>query len=158
MQAYNAISVNTSTMQIQFLRMQSTICWELHNKVTNNSPKDVTEIANESVYRMHLRMLLKMDLRVQMDAKSGQLKIKIVIQIANEKRRNAFEVHLMMQFRVYLIILDLHLKVNFNIYIFNDAQEGVPNVTLKGTLLVALELHLFMQLSMHKSVQNDSTF
>ena len=92
-----------------------------------------------------------------MDAKSGQLKIKSVIQIANEKRRNAFEVHLMMQFRVYLIILDLHLKVNFNIYIFNDAQEGVPNVTLKGTLLVALELHLFMQFSMHKSVQNDST-
>ena len=73
MQAYNAISVNTSTMQIQFLRMQSTICWELHNKVTNNSPKDVTEIAIESVYGMHLRMLLKMDLRVQMDAKSGKV-------------------------------------------------------------------------------------
>ena len=123
MQAYNAISVNTNTMQIRFLRMQLTVCLELHNKVTNNSPKDVTESANESVYRMHLRMLLKMDLRVQMDAKSGQLKIKSVIQIANEKRRNAFEVHLMMQFRVYLIILDLHLKVNFNIYIFNDAKK-----------------------------------
>ena len=159
MQAYNAISVNTSTMQIQFLRMQSTICWELHNKVTNNSPKDVTEIAIESVYGMHLRMLLKMDLRVQMDAKSGQLKIKSVSESANEKRRNLFEVHLMMQFRVYLIIhLDLHLKVNFNIYIFNDEQKGVPNVALNGTLLVALELHLFMQLSIHKSVQNDSTF
>ena len=73
MQAYNAISVNTNTMQIQFLRMQLTVCLELHNKVTNNSPKDVTEIANESVYGMHLRMLLKMDLRVQMDAKSGKV-------------------------------------------------------------------------------------
>ena len=54
--------------------------------------------------------------------------------------------------------LELHLKVNFNIYINKDAQEGAPDVALKGTLLVALELHLFMQLSMHKSVQNDSTF
>ena len=96
--------------------MQSIICLELPNKVTNNSLKDVTVIANESVYGMHLRMLLKMDLRVQMDAKSGQLKIKRVSESANEKRRNAFEVHLMIQFRVYLIIhLDLHLKVNFNI-------------------------------------------
>ena len=39
-------------------------------------PKDVTEIANESVYGTHLRMLFKMDLRVQMDAKSGQSKIE----------------------------------------------------------------------------------
>ena len=44
------------------------------------------------------------------------------------------------------------------LYIYKDAQEGAPDVTLKGTLLVALELHLLMQLSMHKSVQNDSTF
>ena len=48
--------------------------------------------------------------------------------------------------------------MNLNIYIHKDAQEGAPDVALKGTLLVALELHLFMQLSMHKSVQNDSTF
>ena len=54
----------------------STICLELHNKVTNSYPKDVTEIENESVYGTHLRMLFKMDLRVQMDAKSGQLKIE----------------------------------------------------------------------------------
>ena len=40
------------------------------------SPKDVTEIAIESVYGTHLRMLFKMDLRVQMDAKSGQSKIE----------------------------------------------------------------------------------
>ena len=38
--------------------------------------KDVTEIANESVYGAHLRMLFKMDVREQMDAKSGQLKIE----------------------------------------------------------------------------------
>ena len=38
------------------------------------------------------------------------------------------------------------------------AQEGASNVALKDTLLVALELHLFMQLSMHKSAQIDSTF
>ena len=39
-------------------------------------PKDVTEILNESVYGTNLTMLFKMDLRVQMDAKSGQLKIE----------------------------------------------------------------------------------
>ena len=38
--------------------------------------KDVTEITNESVYGKHLTILFKMDLRVQMDAKSGQLKIE----------------------------------------------------------------------------------
>ena len=34
---------------------------------------------------MHLRVLLKMDLRVQMDAKSGQLKIKSMSESANGK-------------------------------------------------------------------------
>ena len=48
--------------------------------------------------------------------------------------------------------------MNFNIYIHKDAQEGAHDVSLKGTLLVALELHLFIQLSMHKCVQNDSAF
>ena len=48
--------------------------------------------------------------------------------------------------------------MNVNIFIHKDVQEGAPDVALKGTLLVALEFHLFMQLSMHKSVQNDSTF
>ena len=78
---------------------------------------------------------------------------------ANGKTINAFVVLLMIQFRVYLIIhLQLHLKGNFNIYINKEAQEEAPHVALKGTLLVALGLHLFMQLSMHKSVQNDSAF
>ena len=141
------------------MRLQSRICLELRIKVTNTSPKDVIEVTNESVYGKHFRMLLKMNLRVQMDAKSGKLKIESMSESANGKTINAFEVRLMIQFRVHLIIhLGLHLKVNFNIYIHKDAQEGAPDVALKGTLLVALELHLFMQLSMHKSVQNDSTF
>ena len=48
--------------------------------------------------------------------------------------------------------------MNFNIYVHKGAQEGVPDAALKVTPLVALELDLFMQLSMHKSVQNDSIF
>ena len=102
---------------------------------------------------------MKIDLRVQKDAKSGQLKIESISGSANGKMMNAFEVRLMMQFWVHLIIhLGLHLKVNFNIYIHKDAQEGAPDAALKDTPLVALALYLFMQLSMHKSVQNDSTF
>ena len=136
-----------------FLRLQSRICLELRSKVTNTSPKDVIEVTNESVYGKHLKVLLKMDLRVQMDAESGKLKIESMSESANGKTINAFEVRLMIQFRVHLIIhLGLHLKVNFNIYIHKDAQEGAPDVSLKGILLVALELHLFMQLSMHKTV------
>ena len=93
-----------------------------------------------------------------MDIKSGHSKIESMSGNTNRKTINACEVSLMIQFRVHLIIhLELHLKVNFNIYICKDAQEGAPDVALKGTFLVALELHLFMQLSRHKSVQNDST-
>ena len=69
-------------------------------------------------------MPLKLDLRVQMDTKSGHSKIE---SMTNRKRINACEVSLMIQFRVHLIIhLELHLKVNFNIYIHKDAQEGAP--------------------------------
>ena len=64
----------------------------------------------------------------------------------------------MIQFRVHLIIhLKLHLKVNFNTYIYENAQEGAPDVALKGTFLVALTLHLLMQLScirMYKMIQH----
>ena len=142
-----------------FLRLQSRICFELRNKVTNTSPKDVIEVTNESVYGKHLRMFLKMDLRVQIDAKSGKLKIESMSESVNGKTINAFEVHLMIKFRVNLIIrLGLHLKVNFNIYICKDVPEGVPDVALKGALLVPLELQLLMQLSIHNCVQNDSTF
>ena len=89
-----------------------------------------------------MTMLLKLDLRVQMDAKSGHSKIESMSGNTNRKTINAFEVSLMIQFRVHMIIhLQLHLKVNFNIYIHKDAQEGATDVALKGTLLVALELH-----------------
>ena len=69
-------------MQFQHYRWYMRWCkdfWECQHYTTKlqiTPPKDVTEIENESVYGTHLRMLFKMDLRVQMDAKSGQLKIE----------------------------------------------------------------------------------
>ena len=81
-----------------------------------------------------------MDLRVQMDAKSGQLKIKSMSESANGKTINVFQVPLMIQFKVHLIIQqELHLKVNFNVYIYKDAEESARDVP------------------MNKSVQNGST-
>ena len=113
--------------------------WDYKTKSQIAPPKDVTEIANESVYGTHLRVVLKIDLRAQMDAKSGQLKLENMSESANGKTINAFEVHLMMQFRVQLVIhLELHLKMNLNIFIYKDAQEGAPDVALKGTLLTTL--------------------
>ena len=65
-----------------------------------------------------MRTLLKMDLKVQMDAKSGQLKIESMSESANGTTINAFVVRLMIQVRMQQIIhLELHLKMNFNIYI-----------------------------------------
>ena len=73
-------------MQFQLYRWHMRWCkhfWDCQqstwNYITKSQiapPKDITEIANESVYETQLRMLFKMDLRVQMDAKSGQLKIE----------------------------------------------------------------------------------
>ena len=40
------------------------------------------------------------------------------------------------------------------LYIYKDAQEGAPNVALKGTFLIALELHLMVHLKVHLSVQS----
>ena len=68
-----------------------------------------------------------------MDAKSGQLKNESESELfiasgdaresANGTTINAFEVHLMVQFRVHLILhLQLHLKVHFKIYIYRNAQ------------------------------------
>ena len=64
------------------------MCWCKHfcgcsqqsvwNYTTIAPRKDVIENVNESVNGTHLRMLFKMDLRVKMDAKSGQLKIESV--------------------------------------------------------------------------------
>ena len=77
---------------------------------------------------MYLRMLSKMDLSVQADAKSGQLKNESKNELfsapGNEQECengtaiNAFVFCLMIQFRVHLIIhLELHLNVHFKIYI-----------------------------------------
>ena len=73
-------------------------------------------------------MRSKMDLRVQMDAKSGHLKNESKSEIfiapgdaqesANGTTINVFDVRFMVQFRAHLIIhLELHLKVHFKIYI-----------------------------------------
>ena len=66
-------------------------------------------------------MLSKMNLTVQMDAKSTQLKNESKCTAPGDAQDstngttiNAFEVRLMIQFRVHLIIhLELHLKVHF---------------------------------------------
>ena len=69
-----------------------------------------------------------MNFRVQMDAKSGQLKNKSKSEIsiapgdtqesANGEKLNAFDVQLMVQFSVHLIThLKLHLKAHSKIYI-----------------------------------------
>ena len=71
-------------------------------------------------------MLSKMDLRVQMDAKSGQLKIKVKAKFlvsgdAQESSSgttiNVFDIRFVVQFRVHLIIhLELNSEVHLNIY------------------------------------------
>ena len=77
---------------------------------------------------MHLRILSKLDLRVQMDTKSGQSKNESkrevssapddVQESANGTTINAFDVPLMVEFRVHLTIhLEFHLKVRFKIYV-----------------------------------------
>ena len=130
------------------------------------APPSVIEIANESVYGTHCRMLSKMDIRVQMDAKSAQLKNECKIELfsapadaqdsAKRTTINAFEVSLIVQFRVHLIIRpELYLKVHFKIYI-KMCKKVAPNNALKGALLVELELYLFMRLLMHKSIPNAS--
>ena len=65
------------------------------------------EIANESEYRTHLRMLSKMDLRMKINAKSSQLKNESKSELFSapgdaqentyETTINTFEVRLMIQ-------------------------------------------------------------
>ena len=62
----------------------------------------------------------------------------------------------MVQFRVLLILhLELYLKVHFKIYI-KMHKNGAPENAISGAVQVALKLHLFVQLPMHKSISNDS--
>ena len=85
-----------------------------------------------------------MDLRVQIIAKSGQLKNENKSEFfsapgdaqesENETIINVFEVHLMLQFRVHLIIhLELHLKVHFKIYIKMHKKRCTGECTKRGT-------------------------
>ena len=82
-------------------------------------PKDVTEIANKRVYGTHLRMLLKRDIRVQMDVKFGKLK--------NESKSELFSAP-------GDALQDPHKVL----------QKGATEVPLKVALQVAFQLHLLM--------------
>ena len=95
-------------------------------------------------------MNLKMGSRVQMNARSCQLKNQSKSEFsisrgyaqdsANRTTTNAFEVRLMIQYLVQLLIhLELHVKCTSRY-----AQKDPPEVALKGALPVGLELHLFM--------------
>ena len=79
----------------QFWEFSQPSAWNYITKPQIAPPKYVTEVVNERVYGTHLRMLLKIDLRVQADAKSGQLKIQNMSESADGKTINAFEVRLM---------------------------------------------------------------
>ena len=102
------------------LRVLSVICLKLHSKVKNSSPKDQIKVANDSVYGTHLRMILKMDSKVQTDTKSGQLKNEKSAlfspsgdaqESTNRTMTNAFEVRLMIQLMVQMIThLELYIR------------------------------------------------
>ena len=73
---------------------------------------------------------------------------------------SAFDVPLMVQFRVHLIIQynlgapGIAPKVAVQ-DLYKGAQKGASEMALKDAFQAALELLLFMQLSMHVSVQYD---
>ena len=115
---------------------------------------------------MHLRILLKVHLKKQADAKFGPLKREgkgetfnaagDAQESANGTTINPFETALdstiegapqnISESALSEALQDLN----------KDAQKGAFEVVLKGVLEVALELHLFMHLSMHKIAQNGS--
>ena len=84
---------------------------------------NVIEIANESVYGTHLRMLLKIRLKCANECKiESKSEPFSAPTCAHERAKwtmvNAFEVSLMLQFKMHQIIhLELYLKVHFKIYI-----------------------------------------
>ena len=105
-----------------------------------------------------------MDLRVPVDVKSGQLKIESKSEIfsapgdANNERNNDKCVWCALCGTIsgepYNTLI-IALKGAFQ-DLYKRAQKGSPEIALKGALQVALELHLFMQLPMHETVQYDS--
>ena len=130
------------------LRVQSVISLKLHKKFTNSA----SDIANESVCGMHLKMLSKM---VLMDAKSGQLKTERNIELfsapgyvqesANRTTVNVFQARLMIQLRVSPDNTPGVVPKGALQDLYKDAQKGAPEDELKGALQVLLELNLFMQ-------------
>ena len=130
------------------LRVQSVISLKLHKKFTNSA----SDIANESVCGMHLKMLSKM---VLMDAKSGQLKTERNIELfsapgdvqesANRTTVNVFQARLMIQLRVSPDNTPGVVPKGALQDLYEDAQKGAPEDELKGALQVLLELNLFMQ-------------
>ena len=74
---------------------------------------------------------------------------------------NAFDVPLMVQLRVHLIIQynlgapGIAPRVTLQ-DLYKGAQKGASEMALKDAFQAALELLLFMQLSMYVSVQYDS--
>ena len=110
------------------------------------------------VYEAHLRIFSKRGLRVQMDAKSGQLK--------NESKSELFRTPGDAKESANGATINeikgtpdntpgIAPKGAFQ-DIYKDVQKGAPDNTLKDALEIAIELHVFMPLSMHKSVHNDS--
>ena len=87
--------------------------------------------------------------------------VHLVMRTTNRTTRNVFDVRFtVLYFRVVIQgAADNTPRIAFK-GAFKDlckgAQKGSPEITLKGALQVALELHLFIQLSMHKTIQYDS--
>lgn len=94
-------------------------------KYTTNShialQKDLFEIPHERVYRAHLKILLKVHVKVQTNAKAGPLNLEgkgalfsapyDAQKSADRTTINVFEVRLMVPLRVHLRMhLEVHLK------------------------------------------------
>ena len=118
--------------------------WSYIKNVQIAPLRDAIKITNEIVYGTHSKMLLKMELRVQMNAKSRQLKNESKIDLfsepgdahekANRTAINAFEVGLMIKYRLHLIKhLKLHSKMHFKSYI-KMHKKGIPEIAVKGAL------------------------
>ena len=97
-------------------------------------------------------MLLNIDLRMKMDAKSDKLKDGSKVQVsgtsikAPEKAKTtliAFEVCLIIQHGLPEKATGIAPKSALE-DLYKDAQKGAPEVKQKNTPHVALELHLFL--------------
>ena len=98
--------------------------WKVQQELVGTT-QDVIEIANESLYGTLLRILEKIYKNGVKGANACKIcrlkkkvRVKVLVQLVMHKRVktstiNAFEVGLMMRYRVYLIIhLESHLKMH----------------------------------------------